>query len=552
MGQEPRRKGHPKGLYILFATEMWERFNYYGMRAILIYFMTDALLFNKEFASNMYGGYTGLAYLSCLVGGYMADRFWGNRRSIVAGGLIMALAEFVLFACGSLYKSAPELSHILFFAGLGIMVAGYGFFKPNISSMVGQLYSKDDNRKDAAFTIFYMGINVGAMIGPLICGLVGNTGNPADFKWAFLAAGIGMLISVVTLQWLKNKYVVSPDGKPVGETPEHMAGSTHGLKRTYGIGAIVLYIALAIIGLGLIYLHAKKIFDISYLLLIALIVILFIIFTDKTLTKIERHRVIVIFIVSFFVIFFWSAFEQAGASLSFFADEQTNLELNLGFLKYKVPPAWFQSLNSAFLLIFALPFAWLWTKLGRKNMEPSSPFKMALGLLLLAAGYLFIAWGVNGITPSMKVSMIWLTGMYAFHTWGELCLSPIGLSLVSKLAPVKFTSLLMAVWFMANAAANVLAGKLSALYPPGPHEIKQADMFGINLEGILNGSLKPTAQQVSLLREQGIPYTFKSIFGFQINNLHEFFLLFAIMAGAAALILFLLTRLLSKMMHGMK
>jgi len=507
-------------------------------------------LFNKEFASNMYGGYTGLAYLSSLVGGFMADRFWGNRRSIVTGGLIMALAEFVLFACGSLYKSAPELSNILFFAGLGIMIAGYGFFKPNISSMVGQLYDKDDTRKDAAFTIFYMGINVGAMVGPLICGGVGDTGNPADFKWAFLAAGIGMLISVVTLQWLKNKYVVSPDGKPVGETPAHMSGSNHILKSTHSLQTIIGFVLLSIVSLGLLYMHAKKIFDISYILLAALVVIVFIIFSDKTLTKIEKDRVKVIFIVSFFVIFFWSAFEQAGASLSFFAAEQTELHINV--LNFDTPPSWFQSLNSVFLLIFAFPFAWLWTKLGKKNLEPTSPFKMAMGLLLLAAGYVVIAFGVKGVSPSVKVSMLWLTSMYAFHTWGELCLSPIGLSLVSKLAPVKFTSLLMAVWFMANAAANVLVGKLSALYPPGPHEIGEAAKAGINLEGILSGSIQPTAAQLAQLNEKGIPYEFKSFLGFQIHNLYEFFMLFAIMAGIAALLLFLLTRLLSKMMHGMK
>ena len=188
---------HPKGLYVLFATEMWERFNYYGMRAILVLFLTKALLFDKVFASQVYGSYTGLVYLTPLLGGYIADRFWGNNRSIIAGGLVMAIGEFILFGCGSFYQNT-DLSAILFYAGLGCMIAGNGFFKPNISSLVGQLYPKGDKRIDSAYTIFYMGINTGGALGPFVCGFYGDTGNPADFKWAFFAGGVAMLISVVT------------------------------------------------------------------------------------------------------------------------------------------------------------------------------------------------------------------------------------------------------------------------------------------------------------------------------------------------------------------
>jgi POT family proton-dependent oligopeptide transporter len=541
---------HPKGLYVLFATEMWERFNYYGMRAILIYFMTEALLFPKPFASNLYGGYTGLVYLTPLIGGYMADRYWGNRRSILMGGLVMAIAEFILFFCSSLYKTAPETSAMLFYIGLGTMIAGNGFFKPNISSMVGQLYAPNDKRTDAAYTIFYMGINVGGMLGPFICGLVGNTGNPDDFKWAFLAAGIGMLLSVITLKLLQDKYIVAPDGKPVGVVPEHMANSNSSIRHTTSPMSILSVVALVAAAVGLLYLHGKQIFDISYLLLLSLGVILYVIFSDKSLTKEERQRIIAIFVVSFFVIFFWSAFEQAGASLSFFANEQTDLHVDA--LNYDVPPSWFQSLNSLFVVAFAPLFAWLWLRLGRKNMEPNSPLKMALGLFLLAVGYAWIALGVKDVAPNVKVSMIWLTGMYALHTWGELCLSPIGLSLVNKLAPLRFASLLMAVWFMANAAANVLAGKISALYPPGPAEFKKAGEAGIDLPAILNGSMNATSEQIGKLKELEIPYQFSTVLGYQINNLYDFFIFFVIMAGIAALILFLLNKWLLKMMHGMK
>ena len=541
------RNGHPRGLYVLFATEMWERFNYYGMRAILVYFMTSALLFNKPFASMLYGGYTGLIYLTPLVGGYIADRYWGNRQSIITGGLIMALAEFILFACSSLYKSSPDISTLLFYIGLGTLLMGNGFFKPNISSLVGQLYPGGDKRLDAAYTIFYMGINVGGMLGPFICGLVGNTGNPDDFKWAFLAGGIGMILSVITFHYLKNKYVVSYDGKPIGTVPERMASSTHFLKKPFSLQVFLSLIVYAAMAIGLLYIHGRQIFDISYLMLAALVAILIIIFSDKALTKLEVRRIAVIFIVSFFVIFFWSAFEQAGASLSFFAAEQT--QLHVDSLNFNVPPSWFQSLNSFFVVLFAPLFAWIWIKLGKRNLEPNSPTKMAIGLLLLAIGYLWIAYGVKGLQPGIRVSMIWLTGMYALHSWGELCLSPIGLSLVNQLAPLRFASLLMAVWFMANAAANVLAGKISALYPPGIAEIKQAAASGIDLQKILNNRAAANPADIIKLQELKIPYEFKSFLGFQLNNLFDFFMLFVVMAGAASLILFFLTRWLHKMMH---
>lgn len=498
------QQGHPKGLYVLFATEMWERFSYYGMRAILILFMTKALLYDKVLASNLYGSYTGLVYLTPLVGGYIADRYWGNQRSIITGGLLMALGQFILFFCGSTYQSSPELSTALFFAGLGFLIAGNGFFKPNISSMVGQLYGAGDKRVDAAYTIFYMGINMGGALGPIVCGLVGDTGNPADFRWGFMAAGIGMLLSVWIFKQLKDKYLVDPDGKILGLVPED--------KKELKTSQILVYAALfafALSVIGLLYADAQ--FGIlSYLLILAVLVIGFMIISDKGLSGIEKQRISVIFIVSFFVIFFWSAFEQAGASLTFFAEEQTQRDLGI----FTVPASLFQSLNSIFVISFAPLVAWLWIKLGNRNAEPSSPTKMAWGLFLLAIGYLIIAYGVKGVQPGVKVSMMWLISMYAFHTLGELCLSPIGLSLVNKLAPFRFASLLMAVWFLANAAANKFAGVLSALYP-----------------------------------EAGRTPNF---LGYQINGLYEFFIFFVGMAGLASLILFALTRYLQKMMHGVQ
>ncbi|AWO01893.1 MFS transporter [Chitinophaga alhagiae] len=566
MNAKSASPGHPKGLYVLFATEMWERFNYYGMRAILVLFLTKALAFDKAFASSLYGSYTGLSYLTPLIGGFVADRFWGNRRSIIIGGLLMAIGEFILFGCASVYNTSQDLSTFLFFSGLGFMIAGNGFFKPNISSMVGQLYPEGDRRIDAAYTIFYMGINVGGALGPAICGAVGDTGNPADFKWSFLAAGIAMTLSVITFRWLKDHYIRRPDGSPLGMPP---AEAKQGKAVLVYLGLFIMACAM----IGMLYIDAKVVPFLTWLLLLAVVAIAFMIFSDKKLTTAEKKKVAVVFIVSFFVIFFWTAFEQAGASLTFFADEQTNRELNwniplwlisllsagLIYLIYKafrraqanlqtdppgvrviiytllgaaaayllylnislyaggesgiplkeLPASTFQSLNSIFVVTFAPFFAWLWLKLGKR--EPASPTKMAWGLLLLAIGYLVIAFGVKDVQPGVKVTMMYLIGMYALHTWGELCLSPIGLALVNKLAPAKFASLLMAVWFLANSIANKLAGELSALYP------------------------EPGKTTVFL--------------GYQMSNLFEFFMLFVGMAGVASLILFGITRQLQKMMN---
>ncbi len=567
MSQHPG-KSHPKGLYILFATEMWERFNYYGMRAILVLFMTQALLFDKVFASNLYGSYISMIYLSGLVGGYVADRYWGNQRSIIAGGIVMAIAELILFFCASWYNSDPGLASILFYCGLGTMIAGNGFFKPNISAMVGHLYADNDKRKDSAYTIFYMGINLGGAIGPFVCGWVGNTGNPADFKWAFLVSAVAIIISVIVQMTFHHKYVTDPNGKVLGLVPANTPKSL--------LSPVVTILGLGILSaavIGLFYIDVKQFSYLFYLLIACCVIIPTIIYTDKTLTATEKRQVAVIIVVCFFVIFFWSAYEQTGASLTFFADEQTNRVLNLhtpvwlivaisvGLVVYlvtlfkkaaanlagefhkelrltiyalmglavvgivagnisllskgqsvvvldEIPTSWFQSLNSVFIVTFAPFFAWFWLKLGK--YEPSSITKMAWGLLLMGIGYLWIAWGVNNIQPGLKVSMMWLVVLYALHTCGEMCLSPIGLSLVNKLSPVKFASLLMAVWFTANAFGNKLAGSLSALYPE-------------------NG--KTT-----------------SFLGYHMSSLYDFFMLFVFMSGITALILFALTRRLQKML----
>jgi POT family proton-dependent oligopeptide transporter len=521
MSQPSKTEKHPRGLYVLFATEMWERFNYYGMRAILVYFMTKALFFKLDFASNLYGSYISLLYLTPLVGGYIADRFWGNKRSILVGGIVMAIGELILFVCASIYDSSPGLANILFFSGLGFMIAGNGFFKPNISSLVGQLYPKGDLRIDPAYTIFYMGINLGAWLGPILCGTVGDTGNPADFKWAFLVAGVGMLISIVIQKIYHDKYVLTPEGKILGLTPgqdlpsisspvqmEHERVKAPPKAALNPLVIIIFMLAFAALMIGALYLDTRVNY-LFYLLVGSFIFIIAVIFSDKHLTKDEKQRIWVMVIIAFFVIFFWGAYEQTGASLSVFADQQTNLNL---WGNYHMPPSYFQSFNSAFIIIFAPIFAWVWLKMGKK--QPSSPFKMGLGLLLLALGYLWIAYGVKDLSVTSKVSISWLTGLYLLHTWGELCLSPIGLSLFNKLSPLRFASLLMAVWFLGNAGGNKMAGVLSALYPE-------------------NGRTT-------------------SFLGYQMNSLYDFFMLFVFMGGLVGIILLLLSKKLQKMMHGIK
>lgn len=459
---------HPKGLYLLYFTEMWERFSYYGMRAIFTLYMVNALLFDKAFASQIYGSYTGLVYLTPLLGGYIADRYWGNRRSIIFGGALMAVGQFFMFLSGSMY-SAADTSTLVMFVGLGFLILGNGFFKPNISTMVGSLYPEGDRRVDSAFTIFYQGINLGAFIAPIICGGLGERYTdagavlPGAFKWGFLAACIGMVISLIAFVLLKNKYVVTPDGEAVGMPPKQAFNRKEEAttEKTKMNPAKIVILLLVEVFLFLLFNNVLKVDGIGSAIFSLCLVLPAFIISEPSLTKVEKDRIWVIYIVAFFVIFFWMAFEQAGASLTFFAQEQTDRHI----FGWEMPASMFQIFNALFIVVLAPVAVGIWNALGKRGKEPVSPVKQAMGLAFLALGYLFIAWGVNGVQPWEKVSMMWLVGLYFIHTVGELCLSPIGLSMVVKLAPARFVSLLMGVWFMSTATANKFAGELSALYP---------------------------------------------------------------------------------------
>lgn len=511
--------GHPKGLYLLFVTEMWERFSYYGMRALFVLYMTQALLLDKEYSSEIYGSYTGLVYLTPLLGGYIADRYWGNRRSILVGSLMMALGQFFMYLSACYYHNV-ELAKWLMFCGLGVLILGNGFFKPNISTMVGDLYEAGDKRKDSAFTIFYMGVNLGATIAPLWCGLVGNTGNPEDFKWGFLSACIGMLIGAAVFQYYKDKCLCMPNGTPIGmpvvkEVSEENKNENQNSASIKVDGRIILSILISVFLVLLFSFNWKSLSDntvgyfagadwIGSIIYATIIMVPSVIITDKSLTCREKKQIGIIFVLAFFVIFFWAAYEQAGASLTFFADEQTDRMI----WGWEMPASYFQSFGAVFIVLLAPVFASLWSFLNKHNIEPSSPMKQAIGLFLLSMGYLLIAFGVKGVEPGMKVSIMWLTSLYFIHTMGELCLAPIGLSLVYRLSPARFSSLLMGVWYLSTSAANKLAGLLSGYYP-----------------------------------EEGVE---KAFLGYTVSNLFDFFLLFVLMSGAASVVLFLISGKLAK------
>ena len=585
----PPSKGHPKGLGVLFATEMWERFNFYGMRTVLALFLSQALLMGDENASIIYGGYLGLCYLTPMLGGYISDKYLGNRNCILLGGTILAVGQLILFTSASIFSSNLEMAKTLMWTSLGLQIFGNGFFKPNISSMVGQLYPKEEKSKlDSAFTIFYMGINLGAILGQFICPLVGDvvtTVKQADgtgkivrdltaFRWGFLAASIAMTLGTIVFFFLKNKYVVTPTGQAIGARPDkhaiHEGEATHAnfskssVALLFGL-MVIFYFGIQYIswdsikypladgesGLGAYFtalgLSPIKTYVYPFIYAAGLSLGIFIL-TDKSLTKVETQRILVLYVVAFFVIFFWSAFEQSGSSLTFIADRQTDTRI----LGWAMPPSMVQIFNGLFVVLFALPFSVMWLKLQRKGLEPISTVKQAIGLALIGLGYFIIATQVKGLQITDKISIIWLVVLYLLHTWGELCLSPIGLSLVAKLAPKRFGSLLMGVWFLGNAAGYALTGTLGALLPPTGEKFQVAAEKGINLQGILDKTIQPTAEQLAFLSETKIPITYPTFVGFTIHNLYEFFMVFVILCTVAAALLYALTPLLKKMMHGVR
>ncbi|MFE3871527.1 peptide MFS transporter [Flavobacterium sp. ZS1P70] len=557
------KTAHPKGLWVLFGTEMWERFNFYGMRAILTLFLINSLMMKEADASIIYGGFLGLCYLTPMLGGFVADRFFGNRNCILLGGLMMAIGQLLLFTSASIFGTNLSLATTLMWSALGIIIFGNGFFKPNISSMVGSLYPKQEKSKlDTAFTIFYMGINLGAFLGQLICPLIGDIKDANGirdihaFKWGFLAASIAMLIGTLVFYFLKNKYVVTPEGRPLGGLPSKNEASDfeegEAQKAVFSAKSLVMaVIAFFALFFAFRYLLGGENFikTVIYPIIYASgLTLAGLIISDTSLTKIERDRIFVIYIVAFFIIFFWAAFEQAGSSLTFIADNQTDRN----FFGWNMPPSMVQIFNGLFVFSFALPFSILWDKLRASGKEPISPVKQAIGLGLIALSYFILAYNVKDLGNSGLLGIKWLILMYLIQTFAELCLSPIGLSLVGKLSPKRFSSLLFGVFFLSNAAGYALAGTLGSIIPATGDKFIKAKELGIELQPILDKTVTPTAEQLQILTTNQIDASNPIFAGFEIHNLFEFFMVFVVLTGFAAVILFALTPVLKKMMHGVR
>ena len=549
---------HPKGLWVLFGTEMWERFNFYGMRTLLTLFIVHALMMSEEQSSLIYGGFLGLCYLTPMLGGFISDRFLGNRNCILIGGLLMATGQFLLFTSATTFGVNLELAKTLLYVALGVLIFGNGFFKPNISSMVTNLYPKEEKSKlDTAFTIFYMGINVGAFLGQFICPALGDvvdangTRDVFAFKWGFFAAGVAMLIGTLTFYLLKDKYVVTPEGRPLGGLPKHNIASDYeegeSQKAVFSSKSLMLAV-IAFIGLALTFYFVIGQNIVYSAIYASGLTLAGLILTDSSLSKVEMDRILVIYIVSFFVIFFWAAFEQAGSSLTFIANNQTDRN----FFGWNMPPSMVQIFNGIFVVMLAIPFSMLWDKLRANGKEPISPVKQAIGLATIALAYFIIANNVKDLGTTGLLGIKWLILLYLLQTIGELCLSPIGLSLVGKLAPKRFTSLLYGVFFLSNASGYALAGTLGSILPATGDKFKTANEMGIDLQAILDKKITPTPEQLQMLADKNIMDHYPVFAGFQITNLYEFFMVFVVLCGIAAVILFSLSPVLKRMMHGVK
>lgn len=562
---------HPKGLWVLFSTEMWERFNFYGMRAILSLFMVHALMLGESNASIIYGGFLALCYLTPLLGGFISDKYLGNRYCIMLGGGLMAIGQLLLFYSATNFDTSLDFSKTLFWLGLLVIIFGNGFFKPNISSMVGSLYPPSEKTKlDSAFTIFYMGINIGALLSQYIVPIVADVvvegkQNPYVFKWGYLLAAIAMTLGTLIFFFLKNKYVVTPEGNPIGGLPknnnkEDFAEGESQTAKFSGKSIGITVVLFAILFFVFRYLLVDEfgfssvemgqlIKGIIYPFIYAAGVSLAFLIMSSAENKIERQRIWVIYIVSFFIIFFWAAFEQAGSSLTFIASNQTDRTFLFG---WQMPASMVQIFNGLFVVILAVPFSILWDKLRAKGKEPVSPLKQAIGLALIALSYFIIAYNVKDLGNSGLLAIKWLILLYLIQTMGELCLSPIGLSLVGKLAPKRFSSLLYGVFFIANAAGYALAGTLGAIIPATGDKFAKAQEIGVNLQDVLDKKVTLNPEQTKAFATAQLPTEYTTFAGFTIHNLFEFFMVFVVLCGIAAVLLAFLSPILKKMMHGVK
>jgi POT family proton-dependent oligopeptide transporter len=433
--------GHPRALSTLFFTEMWERFSYYGMRGILLLFLVNAVStggfgMSDKTASAIYGLYVGMVYLMALPGGWIADRILGQRRAVFLGGCIIAAGHFSM--------AVPTVA--TFYLGLCLIVIGTGLLKPNVSAMVGDLYPEGGARRDAGFSIFYSGINTGALFGPLVCGFLGEKVN---WHLGFGVAGVGMVFGLLQYR-LGGKYLGNA-GLRAAEPGDRMA-----LRRlAAGIATVAVALALLVLlqVLGVLHLTLVQVAQSTGYFMAVLAVLYFAsVLLFGRLSVPEKKRVVLIFVFFLAAVLFWSGYEQAGSSMNLFAERLTNRVIG----HWEMPASWLQSVNPVFIIVFAPMVGALWVWL--RSREPSTPAKMGYGLLLLALGFLVLVWGTTYTLGGAKVSPMWLVVTYFLHTVGELCLSPVGLSSVTKLAPRRLVGQLMGTWFMGTALGNLIAG----------------------------------------------------------------------------------------------
>ncbi len=484
--------GHPPGLKYLFLTEMWERFSYYGMRALLVLYLVNALGYKRVDALEMYGIYTGLVYLTPIFGGWIADKYLGLRLTAVIGGTVMMLGHFAM--------AVPSLLHV----ALGLLIVGNGFFKPNTTSMVGELYDgPTDPRRDGAYTIFYMGINLGSFFSPFVCGTLGQN---VGWDWGFASAGVGMAIGLFTLIFWQDR--LGRSGLKQGQRPIGL----HNLPVILAFAAGSVALVYAVLGAWPILKSAVAGIPswLSILVGIGIVVAILKVVAKVTakpgqetqpLTRAEWTRIAAVLVLIVFVAFFWMGFEQAGGSMNLFADKQTDRHLG----SFEIPSTWFQSINPILIVLLAPLFSMLWTAINKSRFSLPDVAKQALGMIVLGLGFVVMYIAQTRANELGTVGPLWLAAVYALHTIGELMLSPVGLALVSRAAPHRIAGLLMGVWFIANGVANYFAGALEGLLANSgipPYAFLLASSIGM---GVLLLILTPVLNRMLKQRDAAEP-----------------------------------------------
>ncbi len=484
---------HPKGLYYLFFVEMWERFSFYGMRALLVLYMTKKLLYGDTAAYGVYGAYGALVYASPVMGGLLADRLLGYRKAVILGASLMCMGHFLM--------AAP--TEFFFYIALALIALGSGFFKPNISSIVGKLYPEGDPRRDSGFTIFYMGVNLGAFLAPLACGLIGET---LGWHYGFSLAGFGMIIGLMIF-FKAEKYL---EGQGLPPNPELLHKPVFAGIKAMPLLYLGCLVAIPILALGLN--HNSYIGGVLYI--VGALVLLFLLYTAFTAEKVARERLLVIVVLMFFHTLFWAFFEQAGSSLTLFADRNVNRQI----LGWVMPASITQVINPLFIIVLAPLFAKMWIVLQKRGSQPSVPIKFVLGLAQVGIGFGVLVFGASLAQSTGVTALIWLILAYFVHTTGELCLSPVGLSAVTKLAPAQAVGTVMGAWFLTISFAHHFAGWIAKLTKVSP-----------DVEGTVSFGLVESLKIYSSV--------FADIFWFSL---------------AGALLLLLISPILKRWMHGVE